>query len=80
MADNVQKWWDIETTLKVQRKKSVEEEHEAQKILEKTTKFTGERFEVGMLWSEDDPKLPNNYGAALGQLFSLEKDYSGTRS
>ena len=31
----------------------------------------GERHEVGMLWSEPEPNLPNNYSSALDQLYSL---------
>ena len=38
-----------------------------------TTKFTGERYEVGILWSKPLPNLPNNYSSALGQLYSLER-------
>ena len=44
-------------------------------MLESTTKFTGERYEVGMLWSEPEPNLPNNYNSALGQLHSLERRF-----
>ena len=28
-----------------------------------------------MLWSEPEPNLPNNYGSALGQLFSLKRSF-----
>ena len=31
--------------------------------------------QVGMLWSEPEPNLPNNYRSALGQLFSLERRF-----
>ena len=44
-------------------------------MLESTTTFTGERYEVGMLWSETEPNLPNNYNSALGQLYSLEQRF-----
>ena len=44
-------------------------------MLESTTKFTGERHEVGMLWSEPEPNQPNNYSSALGQLYSLERKF-----
>ena len=44
-------------------------------MLESTTKLTGERYEVGMLWSEPVPNLPNNYSSALGQLYSLERRF-----
>ena len=45
------------------------------KMLESTTKFTGERYEVGMLWSEPEPNLLNNYSSALCQLYSLERRF-----
>ena len=37
--------------------------------------FTGERYEVGMLWSEPKLNLPDNYDSALGQLYSVERRF-----
>ena len=80
VAANIQSWWDIETYAS---KKNVvsqsNKEHQAQKFLETTTKFTGEQYEAGMLWSEPEPNLPNNYGSALGQLYSLERRFQRTQ-
>ena len=42
-------------------------------ILEKTTKHNGERYEVGLLWAEVEPSLPNNYFSAYQQFLSREK-------
>ena len=74
VAENTQTWWDIEnyafnTNVVSQSKNKLL----AQNMLESTTKFTGERYEVGMLWSEPEPNLPNNYSSALGQLYSPER-------
>ena len=33
----------------------------------------GERYEVGLLWREDEVKLPNNFYSAMRQLKSLER-------
>ena len=55
--------------------KQSKKEQQAQKFLESTTKFTGERYEVGMLWNESEPSLPKKYGSALGQLYSLEQRF-----
>ena len=41
--------------------------------MEQTTRFNGERYEVGLLWREDEVKLPNNFYSAMGQLKSLER-------
>ena len=76
VAENIQSWWDIETyASKINVVRQSKKEQQAQKFLESTTKFTGERYEVGMLWSEPEPNLPNNYGSALGQLYSLERRF-----
>ena len=76
VAENIQTWWDIETyASKINVVSQSKKELQAQKMLECTTKFTGERYEVGMLWSEPEPNLPNNYSSALGQLFSLERRF-----
>ena len=76
VAENIQSWWDIETyASKINIVSQSKKEQQAQKFLEITTKFTGERYEVGMLWSEPEPNLPNNYGSALGQLYSLERRF-----
>ena len=41
--------------------------------MRKATGLKGERYEVGLLWREDDVKLPNNLFSAMGQLTSLER-------
>ena len=69
VTENIQSWWDIETyASKINVVSQSKKEQQAQKFLESTTKFTGERYEVGMLWSEPEPNLLNNYGSAIGQL------------
>ena len=73
VAENIQTWWDIETyASKINVVNQSKKELQAQ---ESTTKFRGERYEVGMLWSEPEPNLPNNYSSALGQLYSLERRF-----
>ena len=41
--------------------------------LEQTTGFNGERYEVGLLWREDEMKLPNNFNSAIGHFKSIER-------
>ena len=68
------KWWDIESYASncdvTGHSKGVQQ---AIKALEQTTPFNGERYEVGLLWREDEVKLPNNFYSAMGQLKSLER-------
>ena len=55
VAENIQTWWEIETyASKINVVSQSKKELQAQKMLESTTKFTGERYEVVMLWSEPD--------------------------
>ena len=76
VAKNIQSWWDIETyASKINVVSQSKKEQQAQKFLEITTMFTGKRYEVGTLWSEPEPNLPNKYGSALGQLYSLERRF-----
>ena len=76
VAENIQSWWDIETyASKINVVSQSKKEQQTQKFLESTTKFTGERYEVSMLWNETEPNLPNNYSLALDQLYSLERRF-----
>ena len=45
----------------------------AHDILENTTLHNGKRYDVGMLWAEDNIEQPKNYFSALFQLKSLER-------
>ena len=77
VAENIQTWWDIETyASKIDVVNQSKKKLQAQKMLESATKFTGVRFEVGMLWSEPESNLPKyDYSSALGQLYSLERRF-----
>ena len=61
LADQMKRWRHMETYESVcdvsERSK---DEKWAQAILENTTKHTGERYEVGLLWADDNPSLSNN--------------------
>ena len=41
--------------------------------LEQTTKLVDGRYEVGLPWAEDNPKIENNYFSAHSQFCSLER-------
>ena len=74
LASQLSKWWDIESyAFNCDVTGHSKDEQRATKTLEQTTRFTGERYEVGLLWREDVVKLPNNFYSAMGQLRSLEK-------
>ena len=48
----------------------------AQEILETTTFRNGQRYDVGMLWADDNIQLRNNFFSSLVQPKSLEKRLS----
>ena len=74
LANQLSKWWDIESyASNCDVTGDSKEEQRAIKTLEQTTRFNGERYEVGLLWREDEVKLPNNFYSAMGQLKSLER-------
>ena len=77
LADQMKKWWEMETYASVcDVSGRSKEEMRAQAILEKTTKHNGERYEVGPLWADDNPNLPNNYYSAYQQFLSMERRLS----
>ena len=81
VAENIQKCWDIETyASKINVMSQSKKKLQSEKMLESTTKFTGERPELGMMWDEPEPNLPNNYSSVLGQLHSLVQRFQGDPS
>ena len=74
LPNQLSKRWDIESyASKCDVTCHSKDEQREIKTLEQTTRFNGERYEVGLLWQEDEVKLPNNFYSAIGQLKSLER-------
>ena len=73
-ANQMKKWWDMETYASVcDVSGRSKEEKRALSILERTTKHNGERYQVGLIWADDNPDLPNNYYSAYQQFLLMEK-------
>ena len=74
LASQVKSWYDMESygALKQVDPRSAADAR-ALDILENTTVHNGKKYDVGMLWAENNIELPNNYFSALVQLKSLEK-------
>lgn len=71
----VQDWWLTEsfgTRCDIKQAASLEDQR-ALRILEKTVKKTGERYEAGLLWKPEKVQMPDNRSAALSRLKSLER-------
>ena len=74
LANQMKKWWDMATYASVcDVSGRSKEEKRALSILERTTKHNGERYEVGLMWADDNPDLPNNFYSAYQQFLSMEK-------
>jgi len=42
-------------------------------ILEDTTKRVGRRYQTGLLWKDDEVRLPDSYNMALKRLVNIER-------
>ena len=79
LADQVKTWWSMESyASNCSVSGRSKEDEPGLEMLKATTKFDGERYEVGLLWKKAKPHLPNNYSSVVSQLKSLgrrlEKD------
>ena len=74
LAQQIHKWWDMESySTKCSVKSRSKADQRAEDVLKKTTKFNGSRYEVGLLWAEDDAHVPNNFPSAMSQFTALER-------
>ena len=74
LADQVKIWWSMESyASNCSASGRSKEDDKALEMLNATTKFDGERNEVGLLWKNAKSHLPNNYSSAVSQLKSLER-------
>ena len=74
LADQVKTWWSMESyALNCSASGRSKEDNKTLEMLKATTKFDGERYDVGILWKKAKPHLPNKYSSAVCQLKSLER-------
>ena len=78
----LQKFWEIdsfgvcaEETVTLTRS----EQHAVDKMNE-TFRWVKSGYELGLLWKDDKPQLPKNYGTALCHLESVERRLRRTQS
>ena len=77
LACQVKSWYDMESygAFKQVDPRSAADAR-AQEILETLTFHNGQRYDVGLLWADDNIQLPKNYFSSLVQLKSLKKRLS----
>ena len=72
LANQLSKWWDIESyALIFDFTGHSKDEQRAIKTMEQTTQSTGERYEIGLKWRDDQVKLPNIFYSANGGTLDL---------
>ena len=75
IEDQIERFWKIEDygASKADDKPLSIEDKRALKILEDTTRVVDGHYEVGLLWKEDQPQLPNNRAMAERRLELLRR-------
>ena len=75
LTEQVQTWWTTESfgTKFVETDKRSPEDVQAQKELERTTTYCGERYKVRLLWRSARVIMPKNKTMAFSRLKSLER-------
>jgi len=75
LEKRVEEWWRTDSfgTKYDYKASRTREDKQAIDILEKTVKHVNGRYEAGMLWRDDNVKLPNNRVMAENRLKSTEK-------
>ena len=77
LNDQVEKFWDIDAmgTLPHVPDLLSDDDYKAVKILESTIRCVDNRYEVGLMWRESDPVLPDNRSSAFRRLLSIESRF-----
>ena len=77
LNDQVKKFWKLEAKeVNVDQPVLSEDDLRGQQILDSSIVHFGDRYQVGLMWKNDNVKLPNNRQVALKRLFSLERRFS----
>lgn len=75
LTEMMENWWSTEafgTSFHFEAPRSAED-LQAERVLERTTRWRGDRYETGLIWRAEDVELPNNYGMALRRLETTER-------
>ena len=66
LATSLSKWWDMESSgSNCDVTDHSKDEQKEVKKLEQKARFTNEWYEFGILWREDEMKLPNKFYSAM---------------
>ena len=69
LSSQVKSWYDMELCGELnQEDPQSAADARARDILENTTVHNGKKYDIGILWAENNIELPNNYFSALVHL------------
>ncbi|XP_043196264.1 uncharacterized protein LOC122367319 [Amphibalanus amphitrite] len=68
-------WWSTEAfgTAYNMKEPTSQEDRRAEDIMARTTTWRGDRYETGLLWCDENVKLPDNYPMAMRRLENTER-------
>ena len=78
LTDLVEKFWEVEsysTESPLDPRLLSKDEKRALEILEQTTTKKQGKYEVGILWKDDNPSLPNNRALAIARMINMERKF-----
>ena len=78
LTNLVEKFWEVEsysTESPLHPKLLSKDEKRALEILEQTTPKKQGKYEVGILWKDNDLSLPNNRALAIARMINMERKF-----
>jgi hypothetical protein len=76
LDDQVRQFWHIEAKdVHLEHNVMSAEDRRGEEILNSTVRLVDGHYEIGLMWKDEDPKLPDNKKIALQRLFALERRF-----